>query len=247
MITEELKFEKDRIRTLIGTAHWQTDGEHKESVLRRVIRNHTPEIFRIGRGFVCYPSEGGSSSQIDILITPLSAHTLYRQDGLVFVTPTAAKAIIEVKTRCRRSKKFEDSVDKLANMLERVRVNSSSLFPCWGGLFIYEKLDHQYILETLQTVCRNNPRRAINCVCAGSNQFIRFWPDGHSESGPKVPVWHSYEIPDLAAPYFIGNAIMDISPDTSEADVNSWFVIPNTKEEFKLSYAKLSGGGVIQF
>jgi hypothetical protein len=61
-IGDTLTIEKDRVRKLIGSKHWPTDGEHKESILRKVIRSFVPEIFHIGHGFVCYPSSGKSAN-----------------------------------------------------------------------------------------------------------------------------------------------------------------------------------------
>lgn len=46
-ITEELKVIKDRVRNLIGSKHWQSDGEHKAAVLRKVIIAHIAESFRV--------------------------------------------------------------------------------------------------------------------------------------------------------------------------------------------------------
>ena len=244
-ISHELQMEKNRIRQLIGSAHWLTDGEHKESVLRRVMRNHTPDIFRIGRGFVCYPGDGDSSNQIDILVTPITALTLYREDDLVFVTADAAKAIIEVKTKFNRGEKFEEAVLKFTDNLERIRTKTSRHEECWGGLFIYEdsnRLPDDYILEVLQRACRKKPSRAINCISVGPDIFIRFWPSGHPDSSPqRAPMWHSYQIDNLAQPYFIGNAIVNISPHVSDDVIHSWFPIPGTKETQRRYYAKLSG------
>jgi len=98
-IGEALKIEQNRIRDLIGSSHWLTDGEHKESILRKVLKNFLPEIYRVGTGFVCYPNieEGGAnSSQIDILITSKDFPTLYKSGELHFVTPECVNAIVEV-------------------------------------------------------------------------------------------------------------------------------------------------------
>jgi hypothetical protein len=51
-IAEELQATKNRVRSLIGSDHWLTDGEHKESILRSVLRTRLPQSVSIGRGFV---------------------------------------------------------------------------------------------------------------------------------------------------------------------------------------------------
>jgi hypothetical protein len=80
-IAEELRSTKDRIRQLIDQEHWLSDGEHKESILRNILRSRLPESVRIGRGFVCFPRSANgskkSSGQIDILITSQNKPTLY--------------------------------------------------------------------------------------------------------------------------------------------------------------------------
>lgn len=86
-IGSELKNSKDRIRNLIGSSHWLTDGEHKETILGNVLKNHIPEIFNIGSGFVCYPGiESNSSNQLDVLITHKYNPTLYKLDNMFVVT-----------------------------------------------------------------------------------------------------------------------------------------------------------------
>ena len=243
-ISNELQTARDRIRNLIGDAHWQTDGEHKEHILRRIIRNHAPEIFRISRGFVCYPRSGKSSGQIDVLISPKSLPTLYHEDDLVIVTADAAKAIIEVKTKLQRGQGFEQSVRKLCDNLEQIRKHSSNEDECWGGLFIYEdarRLTDRYVLETLQHATRRRLNRVINCVSVGTDLFVRFWPHGHPKTSPEAsPMWHSYRRYNLPQPYFIGNAIAHITPDISDDDIASWFTMRGTKELQRQYYAKLS-------
>lgn len=244
-ISEELDIAKNRVRRLIGSAHWQTDGEHKESVLRKVIRALAPETLRIGRGFVCFPQDRESSGQIDILITSKSSPTLYRDENLVFVTSNAAEAIIEVKTELKKGAKFKQALRKLTDELEKIRSRSNRSEPCWGGLFIYNShpsLSHEYVLESLQSVTGGRMVRAVNCVSIGVDTFIRFWRSGHPETSPeRLPMWHSYNLRQLAQPYFIGNLIFHVTPGVSLDDQLAWFPIPGTKETQRCYYAKLTG------
>ena len=62
----ELYSLRDRVRDLIADAHWQTDGEWKESVIRQVVRRHLPATAIVGRGFVITSDE--ITTQLDILI-----------------------------------------------------------------------------------------------------------------------------------------------------------------------------------
>ena len=242
-ISHELEIAKNRVRRLIGSAHWLTDGEHKEAVLRKVIRSLSPEMFRIGRGFVCYPRDGTSSGQLDILVASRMRPVLYRDEDILFITASSAEAVVEVKTGLRRGRAFIEVLGKLADELERIRSRSERQKPCWGGLFVYDEsrsLDDKYILESLQKITKGRALRAINCISVGTQFFVRFWPKGHPDSSPNPkPMWHSYDLERLAQSYFIGNLILHITPETSIDDELAWFPIPGTKETRKRYYATL--------
>src|SRR5512147_173447 len=94
-LADELWALKNRVRNFIDDAHWLTDGEWKESVLRNILRRHMPASVGVGRGFVITPNS--CSSQVDILIYDTSKPTLYKDGELVFVTADSVKAVIEVK------------------------------------------------------------------------------------------------------------------------------------------------------
>ena len=84
----ELTALKDRVRDFINDAHWLTDGEWKESVLRSLIARNLPRDIQMGRGFILTPS--GVSTQIDILLYSAESPVLFRDGDLVFVQPEAA-------------------------------------------------------------------------------------------------------------------------------------------------------------
>src|SRR5688572_11633847 len=94
-LTSEMGALKNRVRQMIGDAHWQTDGEWKETVLRNVLRRHVPNNVGVGRGFVISPIR--PSAQIDILLYDTGKPVLYRDGDLVVVTADAVLGLIEVK------------------------------------------------------------------------------------------------------------------------------------------------------
>lgn len=245
-IGAELKNSKNRVRNLIGDVHWLTDGEHKEGILRKVISTFAPEIMRIGKGFVCYPNPAPgvrkASTQIDILITSKGFPTLFKDFDLHFVTPDAVEAIIEVKTKSTRGHAFEETLLKLSDECKRIRASSCQRKKCWSGLFVYDSEidDFNYILETIQQVCNGDIERTINCVAIGTNCFVRFWENGHATSSPeRVPMWHLYELNDLAQNYLISNLISHLSPQFEDNAEDAWFPVPNTKEAHRRLYSKL--------
>jgi len=254
-IGEALKREQNIIRYLIGDSHWLTDGEHKESILRKVLKNFLPEIYRVGTGFVCYPNieEGGAnSSQIDILITSKEFPTLYKSGELHFVTPECVNAIVEVKTELTNGK-IEEVLQKLSNDVKKIRENLVEGQECWAGLFIYKQgsLKAKKVLKALQKVASNDINGVINYVSIGENIFIRFWENGHSSSGlDSVPIWHSYYITpiNLSQPYFINNIVASLSPVLTQISSDALFPIRDRgKEKYKNLYIKLDETRVYRF
>jgi len=245
-IGQELKLSENRIRSLIGGSHWQTDGEHKESILRKVISDFAPEIYRVGTGFVCYPGAANvrdNSGQLDILITSKANPTLYKSSDLHFVTPDCANAIIEVKTSVSNGQNLHDVLQKLSDNIKLISSNSETPLKCWAGLFIYNegRLTDRSVLEKLQEVTSQDSERAINCISIGEGKFIRYWENGHSESGlNREPTWHSYNINDLSHAYFVSNLVSHLSPNFDEVATEAWFPIEGSKEVYKLLYGKLA-------
>jgi len=244
-IGKALRIEQNRIRDLIGSSHWLTDGEHKESILRKVLKDFLPETYRVGTGFVCYPNieDGGdNSSQIDILITSKNFPTLYKSGELHFVTPECVNAIVEVKTKLTNGEKIEEVLQKLSNDIKKIRENLVEGQECWAGLFIYDKgsLEADKVLEVLQQVANNDINGVINCVSIGENMFFKFWEKGYPNSEDGLSVWHSYEIHSLSIAYFIGNIVAFLSAIFTEMASDALFPIKGTKENKRKLFIKLN-------
>lgn len=263
-IASELDAISNRIRHLIGSAHWLTDGEHKEAILRKAISNYLPEAFHVGRGFVCYPG-GQSSTQLDILITTKSKPTLFKDGELVFVTPDAVRAIIEVKTS-QTSSEIKETAGKLSDELQRVRECQRSMDSCWGGIFVYKPgsglkksaasagndlaTSHRNLLLALNGASKDidfSANRVINCASIGKSSFARFWTNG-SRAGNTIvgtDTWHSYELEDdlkgLAQAYFLSNLVSHLSQGIMFDDFDSqyaWFPIHDGKESHRKGFIR---------
>lgn len=246
-IGAELQVLKDRVRSLIGDAHWLSDGEHKEAVLRRVISNNAPSIFRIGSGFISYPEDlsgftnNDTSSQVDILISDNRKPTLFREGGIVIVTPDVVRAIIEVKTKVtigeleEKLRKIGEEKQKIAESLSG---NIEDAVPnIETALFCFEEPDSmpsdQEILKRLQSASNGQESRAVDMVVYGPNKFFRFWERGDQiESMFNGPCWHAYNLEGLAAAYFLGNIVHRLSPINPRIEGN-WFSIENGKEFYR--------------
>ncbi len=243
-ISRELTTLKDRIRNLIGPRHWQTDGEHKETILRKILANHVADSLRIGRGFICYPN-GGSSKQLDILLTNRNKPTLFKDGELTLVTPDAVSAIIEVKTK-QNITQLRATLGQLAEQAEQLRKYQEN---CPVGLFVFEtnkSLDDNKVLSLVHSVSNNKKTRVINWIALGPHSFFRFWPRG-SDIGigeyVQYNLWHSYHLKDLAHAYFISNAVWETSSDSDSKMQFAWFPIKGGKEPYKTSSIRMNPWG----
>ncbi len=208
-----------------GATHWPTDGEWKEAVIRTMLRNHLPPGHLVGRGFIVDRKE--SSTQIDILTLRPESPTLFRDGDLAIVTPDAPSAVVEVKTSPQGYAKWEEVTVKMANHGRRCR-DIANNHP-WLGIFSFEG-EHAQVKNALDAVCtaRRETGISINCVCIGSDLFIRFWPKGQLEYGdPPADAsreyWRAYDLQQLAPSYFISNMVDAIcNVDRTETDY-AWF------------------------
>lgn len=228
---KDLEATKDRVRNLIGNRHWLTEGTYKEIILRNAIERHLPENLKTCTGFVC--TDEHISTQIDLLVIDKSAFTLFKESNLVIVTPSAVRAIIEVKTTLDSPSDIQRTLTKLA---ENSTLSQDRLAPepFWAGLFVFEStVDRQKeLLRALKIT------KSVHCVSYGLNTFIRFW-DNHPDVGE--PCWVSYRLPNLAAGYFIGNIIAELTPSIGHEDGPVIFPIEGTKETKRKFYIRAHG------
>jgi hypothetical protein len=248
-IAEELTVTQNRIRNLISGRHWLSDGEHREAVLRKALRNHVPEAFHVGKGFISF--EDSTSNQTDILITDKEHPTLFKDGDLRVVTPDAVRAIIEVKKSISDRAELKEYLGKLADNAAGVRKANEPISWCWAGLFVFDRknlgnsgriLEHESVLEVLAEITHKKEERAINAIALGPIDFFRFWKNGGDISSPiSGPVWHSYELDNLAFSYFVGNIVIDhLTWERSFKSQYAWFPVEGGKERHRKYYIGMS-------
>jgi len=217
-IAGELETTKDRIRNLIGSAHWLTEGTHKEILLRSVLQRHLPEELKVCTGFIY--KNANISSQIDILVISKSGYTLFKEGDLIIVTPHAVKAIIEVKTNLDGPSKIEEILKKLAEnaeLAEQELVQNRG--QVWSGLFVYGEEENakdtkqKQLLEAIAKVDSNGG--TIDFVTYGPDIFIKFFSSG----GPG-PMWASHECKSLAAGGFVMDMLASLTRYPGYSDFN---------------------------
>lgn len=151
---QELRARCDRVRQLIGDAHWLSDGHHKEAIIRQFLRMYIPSGLTVSRGFVRSPAVKNSCSpEIDILIADPAVHpALFAESDLQIIAPTSLVAQIAIKTNLTK----ETLLSGLDNIARTQLVAGKYAAPdrIWRSLFFYDvpsTRTPESILETLQT------------------------------------------------------------------------------------------------
>lgn len=97
---EEFLSRANRVRNLIGDAHWLSDGGHKEALLTEFLGRHLPSHLQLGRGFVRPRDEERSCSpEIDVLIARFDLHPpLFNESQLLIVPPGSVFGHLQSKS-----------------------------------------------------------------------------------------------------------------------------------------------------
>ena len=246
-LTDELYSIKDRIRNLVK--HWPTDGESKEVALRSLLRKLLPESVIVGRGFII--AEDRSSSQIDVLVVDARKPTLFKDGDLLIVTPDAVLGVIEVKTRLRSPAQFTEVLTKLSRVEELCR-DVTRQDRVWSGLFVFDGATNLKQLQgqvlTGVGSAYQSTKRVVNCISCGKTVFVRYWSRGADVNSPeRGPVWHSYELPNVAPSYFVGNLVDWVSSIDDSTASFAWFPVLDGKEQYRRQYLPVGDDLVQEF
>ncbi|WP_343658865.1 DUF6602 domain-containing protein [Chryseobacterium sp.] len=120
-ITQELDIIKNRVRNLIGSAHWGEEGRFKEAVLKNVIRKFLPSNLSVGTGFILKATgqsdhENILSSQLDVIIYDNTKPILFSEGDFIITTTSNVRGILEVKSRITASS-FEQVINQFDNSI----------------------------------------------------------------------------------------------------------------------------------
>jgi hypothetical protein len=221
-LTEEIHALKNRVRDIIGPAHWQSDGEWKESVLRTALRRHVPRTVCVGRAFVVGKNE--LTRQIDILLYRSDCPILYQDADFVLLTPDAVLATIEVKTRQTNAQLIETIENAVSNT--KVIVDGVSIRSPFTGVFVYEglKINTDQILKRLDALAEDWNDPTVNALCVGKSLFMRFWEDAPSPPGKQVRnVWRTYYMENMAPAYFAYSVVDSVVQSGYSGTRCIWF------------------------
>jgi hypothetical protein len=164
-----------------------------------VLRRHLPETLQVGTGFIVNRRKE-CSTQIDLLIVDRSHPTLFKDGDLLIVTPSAVRAIIEVKTTLSGPQAIQEALDKLADCKLLCQE-----WPGWNkvftGLFVYEDANSQ-ARNLIQAVKQIYDRRRgwIDSLAYGPDVFGMFHESSQLPGGISVRnQWSIWRVPSRSA------------------------------------------------
>lgn len=184
----ELAARQNRVRLLIGDAHWLSDGHHKEAILRDFLKRYLPSEVVCSTGFIRSASEDKQCSrEVDILIYSGRIHLPYfAEGGVSIVDPASVLATLEIKSSY--------SVDALRDALQNIKEARALAMPeklaaenLWSGIFFYDLAASRTLesaVETLATTLTEilDPDKERNlyptCVVLGKNRLAFPTSDG---------------------------------------------------------------------
>lgn len=135
--------------------HGQSLGVLREKIVATLIRNETPERYRVETGIISdYESpRKEAANQIDLLVHDANEHPpLYRWEDFVVVKMVAARAIVEVKSDLQKTQ--FDELMKL-HFSYRKLDRSHGMLPLFG--YALKGFSFGKFLEHLSAVIRENP------------------------------------------------------------------------------------------
>lgn len=234
-LTNELEALKNRVRHYIDDAHWLSDGEWKESVLRTVLRRHLPSNIGVGRGFIVNVEQ--SSTQIDVLLYDNTKPILFQDGDFVIITSDTVKGAIEVKTKLWHRGNLREVLNAISEISQFVNPVTTYGRNQFYGLFSYEDpdFDTDRVLDTLQECVNGQRQRIVNCISFGKDYFVRYWPSPpNSAAGQGYCMWHAYHLENKAPAYFIHNVIDHLCPEWASHNNEVWYP-ENGKENYKVA------------
>ena len=228
-ITDELMSVKDRVRSLIGNAHWGEDGRYKETIFADVLRRALPDTAKIGTGFVM-GEDNEMTSQVDIIVYDGRHAPIFQKDDFVIVPKASVFGLIEVKTKLIGGAKAVEAIEK-ASANGKIVMRSRGRTPqgeiCYNryggkhqngvfnGIIAYESNSNIASNESIRTAIAESDG-FLNHIAFGKDIFAKYWNNNlhnqlrHNEGlGDRKtkPFCRFYNIKDHAIGYFISNLI----------------------------------------
>lgn len=248
-ITKELEVVKDRVRNLIGAAHWGEEGRYKEAILLNVVRRFLSSDLSAGTGFIVKSETNNQlerqitvSKQIDIIVYDNRIPVLFSEGNFIITSDRNVRAVIEVKTRIENN--------QLENILRTAMLNAKIInSDIFNGIFAfeYEKRDFpRRLKEVLEAL--GNDGKYINHLSLGPCIFVKYWEETNenvASNGCKT-FYGIYDFSSntntskrLSFSYFISNLIYKVSKQSLSDRLWLLFPVEGGKERYRKETACL--------
>jgi hypothetical protein len=236
-LADELRSQSNRVRDLIGDAHWLSDGHHKEFLLIDLLRRHLPAGMIAARGFVVSASKPNAvSKEQDILILDAGDEApVFNQGGLVITFPNIVRAAISVKTRLKNAN-VNDSIEGLCSLRNTCNgfVDPRSIW-CGAYYFDVDPIVSRNPSTVFEYISRSMAANPISPAATPQNHPIPLGPDLHCSAHDFVfKLNHAYKSDDkttvearlcgyetkgLATAIFLGELLSHIAVARGSLDV----------------------------
>ena len=96
-LADELRSQANRVRDLIGGAHWLSEGTHKEILLVELIKRHLPAGMIAARGFLVNDTDHSivSKEQDILIVDTLAEAPMFKQGGLVLKQAKSCRCLLD--------------------------------------------------------------------------------------------------------------------------------------------------------
>ncbi len=187
----ELTARSNRIRFLIGDAHWASDGYHNENVVRDFLCRYSPKSIEVSRGFIRTVQPNGVlkvSPEVDILLTDAMDHVpLFSGGDLKIVEPDSVRAYFEVKSTFSRAK-LREALDHI-QQVQTSFTDENTRSQVWRCVFFNSSGGHKspskVVFEEAQKVAQGQKARDTflpNCIVVNGASITFITPTRSSIS-----------------------------------------------------------------
>ena len=159
-ISDELLSKANRVRSIIGKRHLQSDGFYKERLIHDAIKDSVPSSLSTGTGFIVHPKGRDKndyyvSRQADLIVYDDRLATPIFKDGdFVVVLAVTVIAAIEITSTWKKTNKLRDDIIKLQStqVLSMQAQNSSMTnFPFASCIAFYSNAKPERLIKEVRS------------------------------------------------------------------------------------------------
>jgi hypothetical protein len=184
-LADEVLSSADRVRNLIGSKHWPTDGHHKEAILLAVLARHLPAGTHASRGFVvsAFESDCCSKEQDILILDTLVEGPLFDQGNVVIACEHQVLGSISVKSQLTKET-VEDAIQGLRsiNVVPSAKMTTDSR---WYGMYFFNESEtvagnRAIVTAYMDQLCGTGENSSsgarmdgFDCLCCGRDILVK--------------------------------------------------------------------------